>query len=50
MNKSPQYHPVIFLPEDYEIYDFSEGYDPNRELKSNFGIGISLDSLRPYEF
>ncbi len=39
MNKLNRYHPVISLPEDYEVYDFSEGYDPNRELKSNFGIG-----------
>lgn len=33
------YHPVIFLPEDYEVYDFSEEYDPDRKLKSDFGIG-----------
>ncbi len=36
--RSP-YHPVIFLPENYEIYDFSESYDPNRKLQSPFGVG-----------
>ena len=35
----PVYHPVIFLPEDYEVYDFSSGYDPERTLSSPFGIG-----------
>lgn len=34
-----KYSPVIELPEDYEVYDFSECYDPNRELKSEYGIG-----------
>lgn len=34
-----QFHPVIELPADYEIYDFSSGYDPARPLKSPFGIG-----------
>jgi len=33
------YHPVIELPAEYEIYDFSQTYDPNRHLKSPFGIG-----------
>lgn len=33
------FHPVIFLPDDYEIYDFSAEYNPNRRLKSDFGIG-----------
>ena len=37
--KHPNFHPVIFLPADYEVYDFSEDYDPNRVLKSPFGIG-----------
>ena len=35
----PDFHPVIFLPSDYEVYDFSNGYDPDRDLSSNFGIG-----------
>ena len=35
----PVYHPVIFLPEDYEVYDFSVGYNPERLLSSPFGIG-----------
>lgn len=33
------FHPVIALPPDYEVYDFSSGYDPQRPLKSPFGIG-----------
>lgn len=33
------FHPVIHLPPDYEVYDFTQGYDPDRELKSPFGIG-----------
>jgi murein DD-endopeptidase MepM/ murein hydrolase activator NlpD len=36
---SYSFHPVIHLPADYEIYDFSLGYDSNRILKSPFGIG-----------
>ena len=34
-----RFHPVIFLPSDYEIYDFSSGYDPDRDRKSEYGIG-----------
>lgn len=33
------FEPVIRLPHDYEVYDFSEGYDPERPLKSPYGIG-----------
>jgi peptidoglycan LD-endopeptidase LytH len=33
------YHPVIHLPAGYEIYDFTQGYDPNRSLQSPFGVG-----------
>ena len=33
------FHPVILLPKDYEIYDFTKGYDPNRTLHSTYGIG-----------
>jgi murein DD-endopeptidase MepM/ murein hydrolase activator NlpD len=33
------YSPVIDLPSDYEVYDFSAGYDSERELRSAFGIG-----------
>ena len=33
------FEPVIRLPQDYEVYDFSEGYDPERPLKSPYGIG-----------
>jgi peptidoglycan LD-endopeptidase LytH len=35
----PVYHPVIFLPNNYEVYDFTKGYDPNRTLKSEYGVG-----------
>ena len=31
--------PVIQLPADYEVYDFSEGYDPDRVLQSPYWIG-----------
>ena len=30
---------MVKLPKDYEVYDFSKGYDPNRVLKSSYGIG-----------
>lgn len=33
------FHPVIRLPPDYEVYDFTRGYDPNRPLASPYGIG-----------
>ncbi len=34
-----QFHPVIKLPETYEVSDFSKGYDPNRVLSTKFSIG-----------
>ena len=34
-----QFQPVIDLPPDYEIYDFSKGYDANRLRTSLYGIG-----------
>lgn len=37
--QSQKFHPVIHLPSDYEIYDFTAGYDPKRALSSQFGIG-----------
>jgi peptidoglycan LD-endopeptidase LytH len=33
------FHPVVILPANYEVYDFTEGYNPNRKMKSTFGIG-----------
>jgi murein DD-endopeptidase MepM/ murein hydrolase activator NlpD len=33
------FHPVVMLPKDYEIYDFTQGYDPNRKRDSAYGIG-----------
>ncbi len=38
--------PVIRLPETYEVYDFSKGYDPGRKLKNSYGIG-RYDEVRP---
>ena len=32
------FHPVIVLPKDYEVFDFTESYDPNRERMA-YGIG-----------
>jgi murein DD-endopeptidase MepM/ murein hydrolase activator NlpD len=34
-----RYHPVIDLPPEVEVFDFTNGYDPFRALKSPFGIG-----------
>ena len=34
-----KFHPVIHLPKTYEIYDFSTGYDPDRVMKHEYGIG-----------
>ncbi len=33
------FHPVIKLPEEYDVYDFSKGYDPDRMRESKYGIG-----------
>jgi murein DD-endopeptidase MepM/ murein hydrolase activator NlpD len=40
------FHPVVHLPEDYEVYDFSAGYDPNRTLTHPYGVG-RYDEVRP---
>jgi peptidoglycan LD-endopeptidase LytH len=34
-----RFHPVIHLPQDYEVYDFTGGYHPERMRKSQFGVG-----------
>lgn len=34
-----EFHPVIRLPSDYEVYDFTAGYDPERALSCRYGIG-----------
>ena len=31
--------PVIQLPKDYEVYDFTQGYEENRLLKGSYGVG-----------
>jgi len=33
------FHPVIKLPSSYDVYDFTQGYDPERTLKKTYGIG-----------
>ncbi len=35
----PMYHPVIHLPEQIELYDFSTGYDADRVLLCAYGVG-----------
>ncbi len=32
------FHPVMALPEEYDVYDFTQSYDPNRERR-DYGIG-----------
>lgn len=34
-----RFGPVIHLPADYEVYDFSHGYDATRARRSAYGIG-----------
>lgn len=34
-----KFHFVVDLPQGYEIYDFTKGYDENRLLKSPYGVG-----------
>lgn len=41
-----QFAPVIDLPQDYEVYDFTGGYDPNRTLASPYGVG-RYNEVRP---
>lgn len=38
--------PVIRLPPEYEVYDFTGGYDPNRVLRHPYGVG-RYDEVRP---
>lgn len=33
------FHPVIRLEAGYEVYDFTDGYDPERALASPYGVG-----------
>ncbi len=33
------FHPVIKLPDDYEVFDFTQGYDPSRAMRSRYGVG-----------
>ena len=43
---SIRFHPVIDLPEQIEIYDFSRGYNPDRTLTHPYGVG-KHDEYRP---
>ncbi len=40
------FHPVMHLPDELEIYDFTAGYDPDRTLTHSHGIG-KYDEVRP---
>jgi hypothetical protein len=40
------FHPVIVLPPDVEVYDFTRGYDPSRLRADVYGIG-RYDEKRP---
>ncbi len=33
------FHPVIALPEGYEVWDFTQGYDPKRAMRTGYGVG-----------
>lgn len=37
--KNYEFSFVIDLPEGYEVYDFTKGYDENRLLQSPYGVG-----------
>lgn len=34
-----RFAPVMNLPPDYEVYDFTQGYDPARPRRSAYGVG-----------
>ncbi|MES2964005.1 MAG: peptidoglycan DD-metalloendopeptidase family protein [Bdellovibrionota bacterium] len=34
-----EFHPVIAMPEGYEVYDFTKSYDPKRPRASTHGVG-----------
>lgn len=40
------FHPVMHLPDELEIYDFTAGYNPDRTLTHSHGIG-KYDEVRP---
>ncbi len=33
------FHPVIVMPADYEVFDFTRGYDAERALRTGWGVG-----------
>ena len=44
--KEQNFYPVIVLPENYEVFDFSEGYDPERNLKYPYGLANITNIVR----
>lgn len=34
-----QFRPIIALPSNYEVFDFTSGYDPRRTRLSEYGVG-----------
>lgn len=38
-----QFSPVVELPHHFEVYDFTQGYDPHRLRASEYGIGKYLE-------
>jgi murein DD-endopeptidase MepM/ murein hydrolase activator NlpD len=41
-----QFYPIVHLPGDYEVYDFSQHYDANRKLNNPYGIGKYAEKRR----
>lgn len=37
--KNTRFHAVIELPEKYDVYDFTKGYDADRMRTSKYGVG-----------
>lgn len=44
--KRMHFHQVIDLGDDYEVYDFSEGYNPERQRAGDYGVG-KYNETRP---
>ena len=43
--ESESFHPIIVLPEEYEVFDFSKGYDPNRNLQFPFLVSENTTNI-----
>jgi murein DD-endopeptidase MepM/ murein hydrolase activator NlpD len=44
--KGFSFHPVIRMPREYDVYDFSQGYDAERPRRLEYGIG-KYNEARP---